>query len=172
MLVVSNSSPLIFLSKINRLDLLKTLFRQIIVPKAVYDEVVGMGKALRYPDAIVVEKAVRDGWLIIGPGQGILQILKNFGELHAGEQEAITLAFNKKAYLLLLDDAPARKIAQILKIKARGTIYVLALAYEKGFLDLKNLKENFEQLLNSGFRISPELYARIIRELENKSHMH
>ena len=61
--VVSNSTPLIYLAKIGKLDLLKVLFGEILIPKEVWAEVVEKGKSLGQKDAYAVENAVAQGWI-------------------------------------------------------------------------------------------------------------
>ncbi|MFH2109769.1 MAG: hypothetical protein ABIJ47_00760, partial [Candidatus Bathyarchaeota archaeon] len=60
---VSDSTPLIYLAKIGRLDILKGVFKSIYVPEAVFDEAVTQGKAHNIVDAFIIEKAVGD-WII------------------------------------------------------------------------------------------------------------
>ncbi len=166
MIIVSDSSPLIYLAKTNNLELLKKLFQQVSLPKEVYREVVEEGKRGGYTDSIVIEQAVSQGWLVIEKNIANIPMLKEFKELDEGEKEAISLAVNKKADFVLLDDAQARKVAKILKLNVRGTIYVLLLAHEKNLLGKKEVRKSIDQLVNVGFRISTEFYAKIIAELE------
>ena len=59
--VISNATPLVYLAKADRLDLLLSLFEEILIPEAVYEEVVSKGKQLGRADALIVEKAIRAG---------------------------------------------------------------------------------------------------------------
>jgi predicted nucleic acid-binding protein len=59
--VVSNATPLVYLAKADRLDLLLSLFEEILIPEAVREEVVLKGKQLGQADAFVVEKAIKEG---------------------------------------------------------------------------------------------------------------
>ena len=61
MVVVSHASPLIALSKLGQLALLPQLYEQVLIPDAVYDEVVGAGRREGHPDAIAVDHVVRLG---------------------------------------------------------------------------------------------------------------
>ena len=62
MLVLSNSSPLIYLAKLGRLDLLKTLYKKIFVPEAVLAE---LKDSTKYPELILIEQAIREKWMVI-----------------------------------------------------------------------------------------------------------
>ena len=99
-MIISNSSPLIFLAKINKLFLLKDLYKEIIIPQAVYKEVIVTGKIKQYGDAYIIEKALGDS-IIIKEVKGKMnsQLQKFLGD---GEREAIELALEQKSKLLPL----------------------------------------------------------------------
>jgi predicted nucleic acid-binding protein len=56
--VVSNSSPLIYLTKISRLDLIQNAYGKVWIPEAVFKEAVTQGKILKITDASIIEEAV------------------------------------------------------------------------------------------------------------------
>ncbi len=62
---VSNSTVLIYLAKIGKLALLKELFREVLIPKEVFKEVVINGKEQQQPDAFAVEMAIEEEWIRI-----------------------------------------------------------------------------------------------------------
>ena len=113
-MIVCNSTPLIYLAKLNKLDLLRKLFLEVTIPKAVYEEVVVIGNEKNYIDAKIVEKAVNEGWLSIRE-TGTLDLLKDIG-IHKGELESISLAKNIKADILL-DQTHARYAAEMAGLK-------------------------------------------------------
>ena len=61
----SNTSPLIWLSKIGKLDLLRDLFDEILIPKEVYREAVETGLQEVSSDALIIKEAVDQGWIKI-----------------------------------------------------------------------------------------------------------
>lgn len=166
MLVVSNSSPLIYLAKIHQIALLQELFGEILVPFSVYTEVITIGKDEGYSDANLVEEAVKDGWLQVSQIRSKIPILEKFGELDDGERDAIALAVEKKAELVLIDDAAGRHVAKALHLRVKGTLYVILLALQKNLINPKEAKNELEHLLQARFRLSPELYAMAIKEIE------
>jgi predicted nucleic acid-binding protein len=159
-MIVSNSTVLIFLSKIDKLYLLKELFKTIFIPEEVKNEVVNEGKKQNHIDAIEIEKAVNDGWINIEKTD-IIPILENIG-IDKGEAEAISLA-HKKDLDLLLDQDHARRAASLLEIKARGTIYVLLLALKKKLISYDAYLLCLLDLTDIGFRMSEEVYIEAIR---------
>lgn len=155
--VVSDSSPLIHLAKIGRLELLKHFFGEIIVPEAVYKECVTEGKGRE--DAKNIEKAE---WI------KVIRIKdKNLNKalamvLDEGEAETITLALEELADIILLDDYEARRIARNYRLNITGIIGILIKAKYAG--KVGSLKEELEKLKETGFWINAELYTKILKE--------
>src|SRR3989344_3995870 len=124
-MILSNSGPLIYLAKIRKLNSLKILFREIIIPKEVYEEVVIKGKEEKFFDALIVEKVINEGWLKIKEVE-IEEQIKNFApEIDLGEIALLSLAKKLRPSLILIDDASARTIAESLGFNVKGTIYIL-----------------------------------------------
>ena len=123
MKVISNSSPLIFLSAVGLLDLLKKEFEEILVPDAVYKEVTSNN----LKGSNEVKNA---GWIKV-------QKLANkrppsfYPILDEGEEKAIILAMEQKADLLLIDDLAGRRAAQIHGINVMGTLGFLKVMHKK-----------------------------------------
>ncbi|WP_048090924.1 DUF3368 domain-containing protein [Geoglobus acetivorans] len=155
--VISNSSPLIHLSKISRLNLLKDFFNEVIVPEAVYKE-------------CVVEGGDRDDARKIAKAKWI-RVLKIRDEklkrafmmgLDEGEAEAIVLALEESADLILLDDYEARRVARSFGLSVTGTVGILVRAKREGKVEC--LEDEIEKLMKTGFWLNRELYERILAE--------
>ncbi len=156
LLVVSNSSNIIALARVCYLDLLEKLFRKIIVPEAVWEEVTvegkpGHGKILRAV-FIHVEK--------VG-NERLVALLEEF--VDRGEAEAIVLALELNADLLLIDDRDARDLAKKLGLQVMGTLGVLALAKYRELI--REAKPIVDELIKSGFWITRRILERFLREL-------
>ncbi len=160
--VISNASPLIALSNIRQLELLEKLFQKIVIPEAVYKEVVEEGKDK--PGAVEVKKAT-DKWIEVKKVKNSDEVKALRALLDYGEAEVIVLAQEIKADLLILDNKEPRIFAKHLGFKLIGTIGILILAYEKGFL--KNPIEKIFELREKGFYISNRLLREIIKQLQS-----
>ena len=167
MRVVSDSSPLIYLSKLNRLGLLKQLYGTIAIPRKVFEEVVERGKKEGYKDALAVEEAIAQKWITVHEAKHSKNLLLLAPEIDEGEAQALSLALNTKARTVLIDDATARSVARSLGLNPRGTAYAILLAMKKGLVTKKEAKKLFQELIQAGFRIAPELYAQLLEEIEN-----
>ena len=116
MIVVTNAGPLIALAHIGHFSLLQLLYRQLRIPPAVRDEVVASGGGR--PGVQEVDSAT---WIRTVNVCDItaVQLLKE--RLDAGESEAIVLAIELKADLLLMDEARGRRVAETRDLNKIGT---------------------------------------------------
>jgi len=159
-MIVSNSTVLIYLAKIGQFSLLKKLFRKVLIPSEVFNEVIIRGKEHLHPDAFVIEAAVEDGWIEVKEIEALRE-LEEFG-IDSGEAEAISLAKSLGVYILL-DQTHARIAAKALGLKPRGTIFVLLAALRKKLFTYEEYQDSLEELVKAGFRISDEVYLSAVR---------
>lgn len=155
---VSNSSPLIHLSAIGRLNLLQQ-FSSVCIPPAVWREVVDEGGSR--PGTREVRKAREAGWLsVVEPGNAALVHLLE-QDLHPGEAESIALALETRPDILLLDETEARRIAGLCTIPVTGIIGLLMQAKAEG--KVASMREEMDRLRGEGgFWIHDALYRRIL----------
>jgi uncharacterized protein len=173
--IVSNTSPLIWLAKIGKLDLLKDLFGEVFISEESYKEAVEKGLEEGFSDALIIKDACDQGWIkvkLLDEKQVMVcqNIMRHSFELHAGETHAIVLARNLgKDALLLMDDSSGRAFAETWGLKVKGVLYVLMTALRKKLLDKAEANEAVLTLVRRGFRIEPKFLARIIEEIEKTS---
>ena len=164
--MIANSTPLIYLAKLGKLNFLKKFFKIIYIPDEVKKEVVDQVKELNEPDALIVEKAINDGWIIVKKVE-IIEILKKTG-IDKGEMEAISLAI-KMNDEILLDQTHARNAAELVNLKSRGTLFILFLALKKKEISYKEYLDLLQDLVRHGFRMSQEVYIEAIKMGEDFS---
>jgi len=116
-IVVSNTSPIINLAAIGHFELLKKLYKRIVVPQAVYHEITVKG-----PGQVGAQEVEKSQWIEIKeiPDKNLTEALKL--ELDEGEAEAIVLAIGIKADLLLIDERRGRAIADHFGLKYIGLL--------------------------------------------------
>ena len=157
--VVSDSSPLIHLAVLGRVALLHEFYGQVLVPPAVWREVVeeGQGRA----GVREVEDAARSGWLtVIGPtNEALLRLLRR--DLDDGEAESIALAVERQADVILLDESDARRVAGVYELPKTGVVGLLIRARLEG--RLPSLRQELARLREqAGFWIGEELYQQAL----------
>ncbi len=165
MVVVSNSSPLIWLSRIRALNLLREVCAEVIIPQEVFEEVVQRGKHLGYADAIVVEQAVEAGWIKVKKIKTKLKI-QELIEIHSGEAAVLQLALQEKINKVIIDDGAARIIAKGLGLEPRGSVHIIITAAKRNLITAKRARELLTSLVSAGFRLSPEVFAHAIKSLD------
>ena len=161
MIVISDASPIINLAILDRLDLLKDLYQRIVLPQAVFAEltVAGAGQP--------GDEAVRNAdWVEVITCKDIQLVDRLHQELDLGEAEAIALAVQIKADLLLIDEKLGRSKAKDFHIKTVGLLGILIEGKARGLVtNVSSLMDRLRSEAN--FRIGDELYnevKRIVKE--------
>ena len=133
--VVSNTSPLIFLQKINSLKLLEHCFQNVVVPESV-----ALESGITDLPSFVQVKAISEVGRSFVDGA--------IGRLHRGELEAIRLAQELNYKVVLLDDLLARRYAERQSLVPLGVLGVLKVAYRFDLLSFEELKTKVDELTN------------------------
>jgi predicted nucleic acid-binding protein len=158
--VVSNASPLISLSNIRLLRLLPDLFDEVYIPAAVWAEIAR-------PGAPAIDSLSAATWLQRRTVQNVHLVKSLQEELDQGEAEAIALALELNANLILLDEKEGRHIAQRLGLRVTGVLGLLVRGKERGLLT--TVRPALEVLRQeAGFWFSDDLLAKTL-ELADES---
>lgn len=152
---ISNTSPLLYLHRINQIDLLPRLFDEVFTVPAVVDEL-RQGKAKGY-DVPVVEHYT---WLqVASPKQVPSEWLAS--DLGRGELETMALALEHREKVVILDDALARRIAKAASLEVWGTLRVLLEAKKRKMIP--QMSSVVDELKQSGMWISDDVRQRILK---------
>jgi predicted nucleic acid-binding protein len=157
-LIICNTSPLINLAEINRLDLLENLSGKVCLPPAVREEL--RAKSGLFPNAATAAEA--GNFATVAPTDALL--VRNFAAtLHRGEAECLALAMENPRALLILDDLSARAVASANQLPFTGTLGILSVAKSMGHVEalaplLRDLR------LRARFWINPRLEQTILEE--------
>ena len=157
MTVICNATPLINFAAINRLDILKEVFGQVIIPQAVYDETTVSG----FLWSQFILQAVASEWLQVRTVSNIDPIISP--ELDDGEREAIALALETGIHKILLDERDARKVAQSIGLRLIGTLGILLLAKEKHIIP--EIKPLLDAMIDvAQYWVNQNLYEQVLRQ--------
>lgn len=149
--VISNTSCLILLSKIQQFGILKNLYNTVVITDTVKTE---FGENI--PDFIKVKNPKQEFSV-----KSLEQILDS------GEASTIALALESKNSLVILDDLKARKIAKNLGLKITGTLGILAKAKTLGIIE--DLEKQIDDLQRKGIWISESVLSEI-RKINKSNH--
>jgi len=151
-MIIGDSSALVALATMDRLNLLEKIFDTIYVPQAVYDEVTINHKpqSIRLKE-FLAKKVIKVDLDITKMGLG------------QGELEAIILYQDTKADFLLIDDRRAKSFAKLNNINVIGSLGVLILAKERGYIN--SIHRDLQKLKESSLFISQSLIDRVLNEV-------
>ncbi len=159
MKIISNSSPLIFLAKIGKLDFLKGY--QLLVPEQVIGEVIGRNKEKE--QGMLIENWLRKNSATVKRPELLRNLPDGLGD---GEKAAISLAVAEGVRTILLDERKARKIAKLLDLHPKGTIGVIYEQLLRGNIKRHECKYLVLELVKTGYRIKEELLAEFLQNID------
>ena len=162
MTAVSNAGPLIHLAKIRRLNLLKDIFNEIVIPKTVKEEVIDKGKEKGKPDAFLIDSV---DWIRVMDDPANADQLAEKVEIHRGEACAILLAKSLNVPVLL-DDSDARKFALGLGLEVVGSVGIIIRAVRLGLISREEGLESLEKLANAMW-LSVDVYEKARKVIES-----
>lgn len=154
MVIVSDTSVISNLIQLGELSLLEMLYGEVVIPRKVLDELAKM-----LGNAEIVKDAA---WLSVksASDKGLYSRLQ--AQLDPGESEAIALAIELGADLLIIDERRGRHIAKQHGILIIGLLGILIEAKSRGFVE--SVKPMLDRLiLDNGFWVSPKLYQDVLR---------
>ena len=155
--VICNTSPIIGLLTINRLELLEKLFDEIYIPEAVYREL--CINAEKYSHEVEqIRKKVESGIFVVYQVKNADVVKKLYGRLHYGELEVIVGDIS----LAIIDETNARKMASEFLVDTLGILGIVTQAKRKGLV--KEVKSELDVLRKSGYRISDKLYYSVLEQ--------
>lgn len=143
--VIADTSCLISLTRIDQLELLNALYKEVSITKEIALE---FGVPLPHWVKVV---GVKDAHY--------LKLLQN--QLDLGEASALALALELGNVLLILDDLKGRKEAMRLGFDVTGTLGILLKAKQKGLLT--SVRHQIEKLISMGFRVSPQVQEQLLK---------
>ena len=154
--VVSDSTTIMTLLRIDRLDILHRLFERVYLPPAVYEEIQHK-VSLQTEGTVFAVVPITD--------MNLYKLLTR--SLDAGESEAIVLA-KERGLSLIIDEKKGRKIATHLGINITGLLGLLLLHYKKGFLGDSETLMLFDEIQEAGFYVSERLAGMFVRVVEEE----
>ena len=164
MLVVSDTTPIISLLKDNRLGILKDLFGEIVIPKAVYEE---LTLNPNFSDEAVIINECDFIKTVAIDDKKLIEFFQRVTGLDEGESEAIIYSDENRADLLMMDEAKGRQVAKQMNIRVIGTLGLLQLANAEGLMTGEEVRHTIEVLRFNQRHISEELISMILNDIKD-----
>ena len=158
MIIISNTTPIITLLKVHKLEILKELFKEVYISKGVYDELVINNSFL--DEAKVIRECNFIKVTSINNEFAVRLLQKNLG-LDIGESESIVLCDELKGNMLIIDERKGRAVAKSMAIDLTGTLGILLRAKEQGIIN--KIKPLLDKMIEKDIRISAKLYEDILK---------
>jgi predicted nucleic acid-binding protein len=152
--VIVNNTPLVALWVLGRLDLLRELYDEVLIPQAVYEEFVATERAVR-------QAALENAPWIRPVSLANPQRARVYIGLDLGEAEVLALAEERAARLVIIDELKGRRYAQRLEMPLTGTLGLLLLAKERGLV--AKLAPLLVELQEAGLYLGAALIDRVLR---------
>lgn len=167
---VFDATPLVYLGRVDRLDLVDHATEYSLIPRRVYEEVVTVGIEDGHPDARRVQRAVESGTFEISAVEETTtydRIAEN-DHLSSADAAVLAMAHNRDG-TAIMDDAYGRTVAETEGISTRGTAFLVLVALRDGHIGPDEAVDVIDALLSVGWYCSPELYARIRGRIDELS---
>jgi len=164
MIVVSDTTPLITLMKVNQLDLLEKLFDNVKIPKSVYAELTE--NPLYQEEAEYIKRSAFIGISTVNDTKSV-SLLRKAAGLDKGESEAIILTEEIFADLLLMDERKGRLVAKQMGIAIVGTLGILLSAFEANILTSEAVIECLDNMKKNGRWIGETLYNDVMSKIQS-----
>ena len=169
MIVVSDTTPLITLMKAAKLDLLRNLFGEVLIPEAVYEEVTTNDNFKDESDLIKSSNYIKK--VVVSRPDHVLRLQRATG-LDRGESEAIVYANETKAEIILMDELAGRRVARDMNLTITGSIGILLQAFRYGLISYEETKRTLNVILKANRHISERLIRDALEITEHiKSNM-
>jgi len=154
--IVVNTGPLLALvAATGGLDVLRGLYREVLVPREVHAEILAGGA-----DGFGIEEVGAATWITIWPiGLSIEPLVRN--ALDVGEASVVQLALNEKIELVCIDEAVGRRVARMADLRVTGSIGILLRAIREG--RAIDMEEAIGRMTQRGVWLSPQVKAFAIR---------
>lgn len=166
MIIISDTTPIISLLKAEHLELLQYLFGEVIIPEAVYEELVE-NRMFR----LEAEKIKRCPFIKVSRVNDLksVNIFRRVTGLDAGESEAIVMAEEMQADLLLIDERKGRRVAKQMGLAITGTMGILIQAYDEELLSESAVETCLSVMKKCGIRIGDSLLETIRNHINGGS---
>lgn len=166
---IFDATPLIYLAKAQRLELVEALDEPRLIPEQVYREVVSEGVEAGYTDARRIERHAEDAFDVVEvdlEDSAVATRLQRNPGLSAADVAVLACAHSRDG-VAVMDEAAGRSAAEVEGIETRGTAYVVLAAVFDGAITPDAGRETIDAMIENGWYVAPDLYAKILSKLES-----
>ncbi|MFB6209218.1 MAG: DUF3368 domain-containing protein [Candidatus Nanohaloarchaea archaeon] len=159
---VADATVLIYLAKLDRLEVLLDEFERILVPEKVEEEVIDGGRKAGREDYLKIDSFMENDEVELNEAE-IPEKAERLG-MEPGERSVLSLALNMDVNVVLVDESSVREAAKSLDLEPRGTLYLLLKLVRRGEIDFEGFLDIMDRLTESGFYLDERVYSKAVRE--------
>ena len=165
---VFDTTPLIYLAKVDRLILVEYLETTCIIPERIYEEVVETGLDQGYPEARHIERSVdADRFDIVSvETTPLLSRLQDNSNLSDADIAVLACADTHDG-VAVMDETYGRDVAAAEGITTRGTAYLVLKLVSEGTLSVDDARTVIDAMIDEGWYCAPDVYAKIVQKLDS-----
>ena len=146
-----DATPLIYLAKAERLELLSHLDGPRVIPERVYDEVVDAGIEEGFPDARRIEQGVDDVFEVVGVSESpLFERLRENDNLSDADVSVLACADSHDG-VAVMDETYCRGVAVTEEVEMRGTAFLVLSFVRDGVIEAEEGREIVDAMLDSGW---------------------
>ena len=153
---VSDSTTLMHLAKIGKINFLKKIYDEIIIEDEVYKEIIERGK--EHIEVPLIKKLIEDKFITVKKVSQKIEML----DLHEGERMFISLWKELRIESLLIDDEDGFKVAAMLNLTPIRTTSILIILLDKKLINLEEYEKSIRELSESGYFLDALTYERLL----------
>ena len=167
---VFDATPLIYLAKAERLDVIETLDEPRLVPEAVHHEVVTAGVEQGYDDTRRIERAVEDGLVdVVAVDTDDSPVATRLAR-HPGLSDAdiaVLACADARNAVAVIDEPAGRSAAEVENVETRGSAYLVLAAMMDGALSTAEGRDAVDAMIDHGWYVAPDVYTKTVGKLES-----
>ena len=167
---VLDATPLIYLAKAERLDVIETLDEPRLVPEAVHHEVVTAGVEQGYDDTRRIERAVEDGLInVVAVDTDDSPVATRLAR-HPGLSDAdiaVLACADARNAVAVIDEPAGRSAAEVENVETRGSAYLVLAAMMDGALSTAEGRDAVDAMIDHGWYVAPDVYTKTVGKLES-----
>ncbi|MFC7138509.1 DUF3368 domain-containing protein [Halosimplex aquaticum] len=165
---VFDATPLIYLAKVDALDLADQHEERCLVPAPVYEEVVEAGVEAGYPDARRIEAAIdADTFDVVSVDETPLRSRLEGNPNLSDADSAVLACAARRGGIAVMDETAGRTAASVEEIPTRGTVYLVLSLVRHGVITADEARDVIDAMVEEGWYCSTDMYAKICSKLDS-----
>lgn len=165
---VFDATPLIYLAKVDRLELVQHLDAACVIPERVYEEVVATGIEQGYPDARRIEQCVDADHFDVRVVETATLLSRLQQNSNLSDADAAVIAYaDTHDGVAVMDETYGRDVATTEGVTTRGTAFLVLKLAKEGAISVDDARTVIDTVIDEGWYCAPDVYTKIVQKLDS-----